>query len=140
MQLQDSLGYLLNISAKLANRNIDKYLSNYNITTVQWHVLKMISTHNVGTVTNLAKSLHSDKATISAIIIKLEKRKLLNREIDPFDKRNINLTLTKKGVEIIEKLDENSDIMNDIMKTAITEEENEILHETLKKIIDKLSN
>ena len=46
MELNESLGFLLNISAKLIKRNLDLLLIDYNITSSQWAVLKALSLEN----------------------------------------------------------------------------------------------
>lgn len=43
MELNESLGYLLSISAKLIKRNLDLLLKDCNLTSFQWTVLKLLN-------------------------------------------------------------------------------------------------
>lgn len=43
MEMQNILGYMLNTSARFIKRKMDKNLEEYEITTFQWAVLKLLS-------------------------------------------------------------------------------------------------
>ncbi len=73
--IQDSIGYLLNVSARLIKRNLDIRLLKFDITTSQWAVLKLLSVEPILTQAQIAERLNSDRATCGSIIDRLEKKR-----------------------------------------------------------------
>lgn len=51
----------------------------------------------------IAKMLHITPATLSVRLQRLEKAGYVTKEVDPTDKRNYILTVTKKGIDTISK-------------------------------------
>ncbi|MFN7698977.1 MAG: MarR family winged helix-turn-helix transcriptional regulator [Deltaproteobacteria bacterium] len=71
--------------------------SRLGVTAQQRLVLRLIGRHPGITPGRLAERLHLDPGTISAIVRRLEAKKLVRRGSDPRDKRRTTLGLTEEG-------------------------------------------
>ncbi|SFG83740.1 MarR family protein [Sporolactobacillus nakayamae] len=68
MDIEKILGYLLNTSARLIKHDMEKQLIDFDITTAQWAVLKLLDSWGELTQTEIADKLKSDKATVGFIV------------------------------------------------------------------------
>lgn len=139
MNIQESLGYLLNTSAKLIKRTMDNELEKYHITTSQWSVMKLLDTRKELTQTQIANELLGDRATAGEIILKLYEKNYIEKTLDKNDRRTYLVSLTPKTKTIIRDME----IMtNEIIKKALkdfNENDTQILYKSLYQIIDNLS-
>jgi len=87
MEIQQILGYLLNTSSKLIKKTMNNNLSEYNITTAQWAVLKLLDTKTQLTQTEIAKELLGDKATAGDVILRLSEKNYIEKSVSKNDKR-----------------------------------------------------
>ena len=110
MKLDDSLGYLLNVAARVMKQQLDTSLKDYDISTSQWAVLEILSEYEELTQVEIARLLHSDKATCGAILEKLKRKNLIMKELHKNDKRAYIIKLTPCA----------KDIMGDISQEAIS--------------------
>jgi len=139
MQIQQILGYLLNTSSKLMKRTMDNYLSEYNITTSQWAVLKLLDTKSQLTQTEIAKELLGDKATAGDIILRLSEKNYIEKSVSKTDKRMYVISLTPEAKLLINDMEKKA---IDVTNKALDGLENNdilILNKSLNQIIINLS-
>ncbi|MBS4763352.1 MAG: MarR family transcriptional regulator, partial [Brachyspira sp.] len=90
-----------------------KFAKQYGISDIALFTLNIIYNSKECIQNNLAEKLALPKQTVCSILDNFEKKGYVKREINPKDKRNRLISLTKKGIEfakpIIEGL-ENLDI------------------------------
>ena len=72
-------------------------VTRYGITGPQLTVLKELSAHNGISVSELTKAIHLSQATVTGILDRLEKPKLIQRQRSDRDKRFVQIWLTEKG-------------------------------------------
>ncbi len=102
-RLDDQVGYLL----RLANQRhavIFQELSILDLTPAQFSVLVRLSEVKTCSQNQLGRLIAMDVATIKGVADRLEKRGFVVRAADPNDKRRSVLSLTKAGLETVEKL------------------------------------
>mgnify|MGYP004615127211 FL=1 len=96
-----------------SNRFYYKFAKQYGISDIALFTLNIIYNSKECIQNNLAEKLALPKQTVCSILDSFEKKGYVKREINPKDKRNRLISLTKKGIEfakpIIEGL-ENLDI------------------------------
>jgi DNA-binding MarR family transcriptional regulator len=103
-QVEDSVGFLLGRArAKLA-KSLDAALVNHDITHAQGGIVLMLATGKFSTAAELARELYIDSASMTRMIDRLEKRKLIVRSPRDDDRRVINLLLTLDGQELAKQL------------------------------------
>ncbi|MBV8665218.1 MAG: MarR family transcriptional regulator [Burkholderiaceae bacterium] len=100
----DGLNHLLTRARAMLAKALDKALEVYDITHGQGSVLWMLSTGQYATAADLARELDIDAASMTRMIDRLEKRKLMERMQRSDDRRMIKLRLTPAGLALAEKL------------------------------------
>lgn len=134
MNIDDSLGFLLNRSAADMRSALEDRLSAYGLTAPQWAVMARIS-HAPGIgMTELANQLGYDKPTTSGIVSRLEKRELLFRQRSGFDQRAIELYLSDTGMALFSALPALAQDVNACATQGFSEGEILLLKELLRKI------
>ncbi|WP_374972118.1 MarR family winged helix-turn-helix transcriptional regulator [Blautia producta] len=136
--IQDSIGYLLNVSARLIKRNLDIRLLKFDITTSQWAVLKLLSVEPILTQAQIAERLNSDRATCGSIIDRLEKKEMILKKINVNDRRAFDISLSQKGIELVETLTEHAFESNKQALKGVSESDIKILYKVLRQITENL--
>jgi len=139
MEIQQILGYLLNTSSKLIKRTMDNNLNEYNITTSQWAVLKLLDTKIQLTQTQIAKELLGDKATAGDIILRLYEKNYVEKSIDKNDKRMYVVSLTPKAKNLINDMEKKAIEVTNKALEGLDYNDIQILNKSLNQIINNLS-
>ena len=137
--IQDSLGYLLAAASRLASKEFNKTLKNYNITAPQWSVLNFLLEEGGFPQTQIGEQLHWDKATIGDIVENLLKKGLVTRTVSPQDRRAYQVCITPAGADIIRQVLDIEEAINADTCRGMTQEEAALLHRLLKQAIENLS-
>jgi DNA-binding MarR family transcriptional regulator len=85
----------------------------------------------------LAQLLETVPPVISALLGELESKKLIQRQIDPGDKRRVQLTLSKEGKKLHEKIRERSMSLGGERLSKLSEKELANLISTFKKLLEE---
>lgn len=135
MNIEESMGYLLNTSAKLVKRDFDRTLKNYNLTTSQWAILVLLSNENNLTQVQISQRLNSDKATSGAIIEKLIQKNLLTKIPLAKDKRAYTVSILDPAIRLVSELTSSANKSNKKIVHGLTDLEIKNLKCYLRKII-----
>ena len=138
MELDNSFGYLLNVAARLMKQHLDSSLAKYKITTSQWAVLKVISEHGKLTQVEIAALIHSDKATLGAILENLRNRDLIAKENHATDKRAYLISLTDQAKSVLSELSLDAKQCNSEVEALFSKQEIEDMKNNLHKIINNI--
>jgi DNA-binding MarR family transcriptional regulator len=132
----ENLSYLLIKASRHLKNSLDKRLSAYDITASQFSVLNQIY-NSKGNITSaeIAAILESDRPTISGIINRLEQKKLLEKVVNPKDKRSAYLKLTQTTMDLVEKLRLESDQLNEEIFSVLEDGELRAMKSALLKVI-----
>ncbi|GHD81320.1 MarR family winged helix-turn-helix transcriptional regulator [Vogesella fluminis] len=134
MDIDDSLGFLLNRSATDMRAALENHLAPYGLTAPQWAVMARVShTPGIG-MTELASQLGYDKPTTSGIVSRLEKRELILRRRSNFDQRAIELYLSDAGKTLFAALPALAQHVNARAAQGFNEGEILLLKELLRRI------
>jgi len=95
--LNNSLGFIMVKAARSMKRTLELRLSEYNITSTQYAVLEYLWENDGVSQSDLGKHLYFDNPTITGVIDRMERDKLVNRIRDENDRRVINIYLAKDG-------------------------------------------
>lgn len=104
MEIQQSLGYLLNTGARLIKRKLDVQLKNYNITTAQWAALKLLSVENNLSQAEIAEKMNADRATCGSVIDNLISKGLLEKELSQDDRRSYIVKILPHALAIVDEV------------------------------------
>ncbi len=117
-----------------------KHLHKYQLAAPECGILYVLSTGNVANQLSLGQELGIDKATIVKMIDKLEKLKLVKRDVDPSDRRSKFVSLTAKGLTTLEKV---RDIRNEIEEEVLgnfSKEDQAQLRRLVPELLEALLN
>lgn len=138
MNIRDSFGHILNVSAKNIKRELDDKLKKYNITTTQWAVIKLLSEKDDLTQAEIAEMLSSDRATAGTVIDKLISKKLVYKNQSEIDRRAYRVKISQEGLELAEKVNNEAVRCNNKALTGFSDEEVKKFIAYLKKVNDNL--
>ncbi len=138
MEIQQSLGYLLNTSARLMKRKLDLQLKAYGITTAQWAVLKLLSVEDNLSQAEIADKTNADRATCGAVIDKLISKELLQKELYENDRRSYRVRILPPALAIVNKVTLLAKGVNELSVNGLSDTEISILTQCLNTIISNL--
>lgn len=97
-----SLGNITRMISKALGKRLEEKIlqQNLNVSAEQWSVLSLLYQKEVLTQVQIGAFLSLDKVRVLRIVTRLEKQKLVLRQISKTDKRFNDVRLTKKGKEI----------------------------------------
>ncbi|MGL4108744.1 MarR family winged helix-turn-helix transcriptional regulator [Clostridium sp. LP20] len=104
MKLNESLGYLLNLTARNLKRELDENIRKYNLNSSQWALVKLLLEKGELSQVEIAENMQSDKATVGAIVDKLVNKGLVIRGKNDTDKRSYKIKILKDGRDLATKL------------------------------------
>lgn len=138
MEIQQSLGYLLNTSARLIKRNLDIQLKKYEITSSQWAVLKLLSTEDNLSQAEIAEKTNTDRATCGAIIDKLISKKLIRKELSNNDRRSYIVSISAHALAIVDEVAFLAEDVNQKALKGLSASDTSTLVKCLNTIMDNL--
>jgi len=141
-QLEQAIGLNVNRAAFLMTEEISKRFAShgYPLSTQDFGILFHLSKQGSMTQVEISALMMRDKTTITRRIDSLAKKKLVERNSDPDDRRYFRVSLTIAGDRALEVMipmvrDFQQEVLSDI-----PDEEKAVTIKTLKHISDKLIN
>lgn len=122
---------------KLSFKNISKVIP--DITIDQALILIIINESEL-TQSEIADLIFKDYASMTRILNLMIKKKYISKTVDEKDKRKAKITITKKGISAIEKLNPIIDENRKTALRAISITEQKSFYSTLNKIIQNCQN
>lgn len=113
---QTSVGYLVNLSARLFSQALYKNLSRYEVKPGQFPVILWLLAEKKLSQKELCEKIRVEQPTMANTLKRMERDGLITRESDIQDKRSFKFTLTDK---VLENADEIKQIAQNINETAL---------------------
>jgi len=138
--LDQSAGYLINMTALLLKREMNGALNNnkINVTPEQWAILNRLSENSGLSQKEVAKRTFKDNANITRILDKLEKKGLIKRLMDKNDRRVWKIHITEEGKKVRDKVEP---LAEEILKKAtegIDPKDVQTFNSAAKKMLENL--
>jgi DNA-binding MarR family transcriptional regulator len=111
------------------------FLKKYGLTLPQFNVLRILRGQHPGSVSvnEIIGRMLDKMSNASRIVDKLVAKKLADRKECPKDRRQVDVLITKKGIELLEKIDmESKNREKNTLKLNLTETKE------LNRLLDKL--
>ena len=137
---ENNIGFLLHDVTRLMKRLFDKRMSTLDLTRSQWWVLNFLYFNEGINQSDFAVLLDIEKAPLSRLLYRMEKKRWIERRSDKNDKRIKNLFLSKKIKPLIVDMRDMANITRQQALSGLSEKEQITLRENLKKIKQTLSN
>lgn len=100
-RLSTLLGFHLRMASARMARDFASELADLDVTQKQYAVLELIGANRDLSQIDLAHALDTDRATIMALVDRLEVRGLIARQPSPRDRRRQDLLLTAAGTTLV---------------------------------------
>lgn len=135
--IDNCMNYLLSVTQHKVFKYYSKLLERQEITPAQAGVLTYIwsVTDNKTTPKEIGKKLHLEAPTVSGILDKMQKLDLINREVDPDNRRIVFVTPTNKAKKMKASIESATKEMNQQVLKNFSSEEAELLKQFLTKLI-----
>lgn len=130
-RLMVSLMFTGSWTKDIANR----YLKQFGISSEQYNVLRILRGSNplLLTVNDVQSRMMDKSSNVGRIVEKLLEKGLVNREINPKNRRVTNLSITENGLTFLAEIDTDFHKIEDRMKSLSIEESNQLI-----ELLDKL--
>jgi DNA-binding MarR family transcriptional regulator len=129
----------LNLIFTACHLNLEqtRFFKPYQLSAQQYNVLRILRGQNGKPVTIglIQERMLDIQSNASRLIDKLEVKKLVLRNVCPKDKRQMDITITAKGLDILKELDVTLDTKESSI--ALTDEEADLLNNLLNKLREK---
>lgn len=106
MQLEECLNFMLAKAQQTVYQAFKVDLSKYDVTPVQYSLLKCLWENDGITSRNIADRLSLDYSTMTTHLDRMESKGLIEKKHAPNDRRSLKISLTDKGRELEKPLTE----------------------------------
>lgn len=139
----DSIMYNFTTSLPLLFKSFKKYERNCDLKEenpkFRFDILFILKGHGEIPTSEIAKKLFMSKPQMTKEIDKLIEMGFVERIPDKKDRRIINISLTEKGTEFLDKFTENRRLIMKQRLSILSEEDLKILSESLSNIVKVIS-
>jgi len=111
----------------------------FNVTEQQWRVLRTLSTVEALEVLELAEATGLLAPSLSRIVSDLEERDLISRRQVPHDLRRAEVSITRRGQELIDAMEPHADAIYAEITTAFGKEKMDQLLGLLRELTTELN-
>lgn len=133
------IGYLLADNSRLARWTFDQRVRTAGVTGPQARLLLMLNRTPGANQGSYAEQLEVEPITLCRMVDRLEDAELVERRRDPSDRRAWQLHLTPKSQKIVERLQQEVDVMLATMLEGVSEAERVDFVRILKIVGSNLS-
>ena len=133
LELKNQLCFPIYLCSKEIIKKYTPLLNEIDLTYTQYIVMMYFWEKEKSNVKDIGKALLLDSSTLTPLLKKLESKGFITRERSTKDERNLDLTITKKGMDLREKALSIPDKVGKCLN--LTNEEIEILYKLTYKII-----
>lgn len=135
MELKECINFLLSVSQNKVFKYFSKLLEEYGVTPAQYGVLNCLWREGQLSPKQIGEMVHLEAPTVSGILDKMQKAELIERSVDPNNRRNVLVIATQKSNEIREEVEAATNKLNDKVLQDLTESDTEALKKALEAII-----
>lgn len=133
-RLEDQVGYWLRRAYQRHMAIFASVMSDLDLTSVQFAALVKLRDMKAVTQTELGRLIGIDRATISGVVSRLQKRGLLQFRLDPLDRRSRIIALTPAGETLLGQALRRTEQVGDDTLAPISEAERAALRDMLRKL------
>ena len=135
MNLDQCINFLLTGAQHRVFQEMKKELEQYDLTPIQYGVLKCIWQLDLHTPKEIADYLCIENSTISGILDRMERKNLIERKIDRDDRRFIYIDLTETSKSLEQPVNKTVEEVNHTILADFSDKDAEALRNMLRKIM-----
>lgn len=137
--MSETIGFLLNDSARLYRRAFNARTRGMGITALQWRLITYLKRHEGIRQGPLADLIEVEPITLSRMVDRLAEAELIERRADPNDRRAWRLYLTPRAAELLNAVRQTADTLNEEAVEGLSAAEREQLATLVERIRTNLS-
>nr|HMN53670.1 MarR family transcriptional regulator [Sphingopyxis sp.] len=111
--MNETIGFLLNDSARLYRRAFNARTKASGITALQWRLITYLKRHEGIRQGPLADLIEVEPITLSRMLDRLAEAGLVERRADPTDRRAWRLYLTPRAADLLLSIRRTAEMLND---------------------------
>lgn len=136
----NTIGYYVNKANAALRGKFKRDLKafGFDLTPEQWGALNFLLSSPGSSLTEMAELAFRDKTSMSRLIDGLTKKKLVQRSVDPQDRRTCRLHLTEEGEKLCCATRPAAELFNNELRGLLTDEESALLVHCLSMIVKKI--
>ncbi|MEI8026383.1 MAG: MarR family transcriptional regulator [Pseudomonadota bacterium] len=136
--LQQYLGYCLGKAGAIMRRNLNVAFAEYGVEAKHFAVLRVLGDSNQPNQLAIGLDMGVDKATMVKLIDDLEAKGLVERIVDPADRRAKLITISRRGRGLAKTLESVRDSVESDFLRGLSLREKHTLRKTLTKLVGAL--
>ena len=140
MQLNECINFMLTNVQNAVFLCFKKQLQQYNVTPIQYALLKCLWDEDEQAPSQLAQRLYLDSSTVTGIMSRLEEKALIVREYSKTDRRRIIVCLTDAGRALQKPIEALIEETNRLVTQGLSAQEQRQLQEQLLHIADQANH
>lgn len=137
--MSETIGFLLNDTARLYRRAFNARTRDSGITALQWRLITYLRRHEGIRQGPLADLIEVEPITLSRMIDRLAEAGLVERRADPTDRRAWQLHLTLRANELLSGVRQIADTLTDEAVEGLSEDERDQLIALVERVRSNLS-
>ncbi|MEK4439626.1 MULTISPECIES: MarR family winged helix-turn-helix transcriptional regulator [Niallia] len=135
MELNNCMNFLLSVSQNKVFKYFSKLLEEYGVTPAQYGVLNCLWKEGQLSPKQIGEMVYLEAPTVSGILDKMQKAGLIERSVDPNNRRNVLVTVTSKSNSIKENIESATINLNTMVLQNLSDDEQNVLKKALETII-----
>lgn len=137
--MTETIGFLLNDTARLYRRAFNARTRDSGITALQWRLITYLRRHEGIRQGPLADLIEVEPITLSRMIDRLAEAGLVERRADPADRRAWRLHLTPRANELLTGIRQIAETLTDEAAEGLSEDERDQLIALVERVRSNLS-
>jgi DNA-binding MarR family transcriptional regulator len=140
METRDRLPMELRAAYLALHRRSDLQFAKLGVTADQFVLLATLARGQALTQRELAARMPSDPSTVRAMLVLLEERGLVSRDMHPTDGRARTVALTASGLRKFRQVFQAGQAIRDQMVSSLSDEETRLLVNLLRRVSESLAD
>ena len=137
--MSETIGFLLNDSARLFRRAFNARTRDSGITALQWRMISYLKRHEGIRQGPLAELIEVEPITLSRMVDRLAEAGFVERRADPTDRRAWQLYLTPRAADLLHDMRDVAENLNEEAAEGLTAAEREQLVALVERVRANLS-
>lgn len=137
--MSETIGFLLNDTARLFRRSFNARTKGSGITALQWRLITYLKRHEGIRQGPLAELIEVEPITLSRMVDRLVESELVERRADPADRRAWRLYLTPRAGDLLGGMREMADALTAEATEGLSDSERDQLIDLVERVRANLS-
>lgn len=138
IKLSEKMADLTCELAQTCNEKENYFASTFNLTPAEFKCLRLFTKNDSLSIKIISNLMKLTPGRITHILTSLEEKNLIERELDPLDRRNVIVSITSSSKPFIKNLNENHVKLHTEILNKIDPDKREFVIEAMNDVIKAL--